>query len=202
MPLCRHSLETYLETSSHAPRQGTLGHSHLSSLSHCKLMLAQSMELVCGNWYSPLLKAKKYKESAGGEWIVEPSPESRTARKKPPPPSPSPPPPPLALTVLSAKCVPWWLPRISSVCWGPTPDVPFFKPVIGRNNSLAYSAYCQKFYLSQFCILGPFNFIFPNLLLKWSSVCRKQLMRLSSLNIWFTLFPSGVFAKMRTESYF
>ena len=40
MPLCRHSVETYEETTSHATRQGTLGHSRLSSLSHCGLILA------------------------------------------------------------------------------------------------------------------------------------------------------------------
>ena len=34
MPLSRHSLGTCQETSSHATRQGTLGHSRLSSLSH------------------------------------------------------------------------------------------------------------------------------------------------------------------------
>ena len=39
-PLCRHSAETYQETSSHATHQGTLGHSRLSSLSHCGLILA------------------------------------------------------------------------------------------------------------------------------------------------------------------
>ena len=30
MPLCRHSEGTYLETTSHATRQGTLGHSRVS----------------------------------------------------------------------------------------------------------------------------------------------------------------------------
>ena len=40
MPLSRHSVGTYQETSSHATRQGTLGHSRLSSLSHCGLILA------------------------------------------------------------------------------------------------------------------------------------------------------------------
>ena len=40
MLLSRHSIGTYLETSSHATRQGTLGHSHLSSLNHCGLILA------------------------------------------------------------------------------------------------------------------------------------------------------------------
>ena len=35
MPLCRHNVGTYPETSSFATRQGALGHSRLSSLSHC-----------------------------------------------------------------------------------------------------------------------------------------------------------------------
>ena len=39
MPLSRHSVGTYQEMSSHATRQGTLGYSHLSSLSHCGLIL-------------------------------------------------------------------------------------------------------------------------------------------------------------------
>ena len=39
-PLSRHSVGTYQETSSRATRQGTLGHSRLSSLSHCGLILA------------------------------------------------------------------------------------------------------------------------------------------------------------------
>ena len=40
MPLFRHTVGTYQKTSSHATRQGTLGHSRLSSLSHCGLILA------------------------------------------------------------------------------------------------------------------------------------------------------------------
>ena len=39
MPLSRHSVETYQEMSSHATRQGTSDQSHLSSLSHCGLIL-------------------------------------------------------------------------------------------------------------------------------------------------------------------
>ena len=39
-PLSRHSVRTYPETSSHATCQGTSGHSRLSSLSHCGLILA------------------------------------------------------------------------------------------------------------------------------------------------------------------
>ena len=40
MPLSRHSVGTYQETSSHATRQVTLGYSRPSSLSHCGLILA------------------------------------------------------------------------------------------------------------------------------------------------------------------
>ena len=46
MPLSRHSVGTDQETSSHATRQGKLGHSCLSSLSHCGLILAEKR-----NWY-------------------------------------------------------------------------------------------------------------------------------------------------------
>ena len=41
-----YSVGNYQETSSHAALQGTLGHSRLSSLSHCRLILAQRVELV------------------------------------------------------------------------------------------------------------------------------------------------------------
>ena len=40
MPLYRHSVGTYPETSSHAACQGTFGHSRLSSLGHCGQILA------------------------------------------------------------------------------------------------------------------------------------------------------------------
>ena len=46
MPLSRQSVGIYQETSSHASRQETLGHSHLSSLSHFGLILALRVELV------------------------------------------------------------------------------------------------------------------------------------------------------------
>ena len=39
LPLSRHSVGTYPETSSHATCQGTFGHSRPSSLSHCGLIL-------------------------------------------------------------------------------------------------------------------------------------------------------------------
>ena len=47
MLLSRHSVRTYQETSWHASHQGTLGHSRLSSLSHCGLVLAYTVKLVC-----------------------------------------------------------------------------------------------------------------------------------------------------------
>ena len=40
MLLYRHSVGTYKESSSHTTHQGTLSHSHLSSLRHCVLILA------------------------------------------------------------------------------------------------------------------------------------------------------------------
>ena len=40
MPLCRHRLGTYQERSSQTTRRGTTSHSRLSSLSHCRLILA------------------------------------------------------------------------------------------------------------------------------------------------------------------
>ena len=49
MPLSRHSVGTYRETSSHATRQGTLGHSRLSSLSHFGRIMAERVELVCAS---------------------------------------------------------------------------------------------------------------------------------------------------------
>ena len=49
MPLSRHSVGTYQETSSHASREGTFGHTRLSSLSHCVLILAKRVELVCAS---------------------------------------------------------------------------------------------------------------------------------------------------------
>ena len=42
MPLSRDIVGTYPERSSHATCQGTFGHSRLSSLSHCGLILAKS----------------------------------------------------------------------------------------------------------------------------------------------------------------
>ena len=47
MLLSRRSVSTCPETSSHTTCHGTLGHSHLSSLSHYGLILAQRVEFVC-----------------------------------------------------------------------------------------------------------------------------------------------------------
>ena len=47
MPLSRHNVGIYQETSSHTIRQETLSHSRLSSLSHCGLILAKKLELEC-----------------------------------------------------------------------------------------------------------------------------------------------------------
>ena len=53
MLLCSHSVGTYQEMSSHATHQGTLGHSHLSSLSRCGLIPAKKtkgkVESVCAS---------------------------------------------------------------------------------------------------------------------------------------------------------
>ena len=49
MPLSRHGVGTYLETSLLEICQGTLGYSNLSSLSQCGLTLAQKVELVSAN---------------------------------------------------------------------------------------------------------------------------------------------------------
>ena len=69
---------TYQETSSHAPCQGTLGHSRLRSLSNCGLILARRVELVSANYIS----TSKKKKSAGGERMVEHSPKIRASEKK------------------------------------------------------------------------------------------------------------------------
>ena len=49
VPLSRQSVGIYQETSSHATRKGTLGYNRLSSLSHCGLILARSVEVVCAS---------------------------------------------------------------------------------------------------------------------------------------------------------
>ena len=49
MPLSRHSVGTYPETSSHATCRETFSHSRLGPLSHCGLILASRVELVCAS---------------------------------------------------------------------------------------------------------------------------------------------------------
>ena len=49
MPLSGQSVGIYQETSSHATRQGTLGHSRLRSLSHFGLILVERVGLVCAS---------------------------------------------------------------------------------------------------------------------------------------------------------
>ena len=66
MPLSRHSVGTFPETSSHAACQGTFGHSRLSSLSHCGLILVQKVELVCAS-LSPLKKRKEKRKACCSE---------------------------------------------------------------------------------------------------------------------------------------
>ena len=79
MPLSRHSVGTYPETSSHATCQEKFGHSRLSPLSHRGLILAERVELVCAS-ESPL--KKKEKAQAGNE-LSNILPKSSHARKKP-----------------------------------------------------------------------------------------------------------------------
>ena len=61
MSLLRQRVGIYQETSSHATRQGTLGHSRLSSPSHCGLILLKE--------WNTFAKANLHfkKKSAGGE---------------------------------------------------------------------------------------------------------------------------------------
>ena len=67
MPLSRHSVGTYQEMSSHATCQGTFSHSHLSLLSHCGLILAQSGISAC-----ELLSTSKnvFKKSQAGNELL------------------------------------------------------------------------------------------------------------------------------------
>ena len=62
MSLSRHSVGTYQETSSHATRQGTLGHSRLSSLSHCGLILVFKKSGISARELISSSKKKKKEE--------------------------------------------------------------------------------------------------------------------------------------------
>ena len=46
MLLSRQNMGIYQETSSHVTRLGALGHSRLSSLNHCGLILAERVEYM------------------------------------------------------------------------------------------------------------------------------------------------------------
>ena len=83
MPMSRHSVGTYLEMSLYATCQGTFGHSDLSLLIHCGLILAQRKELLCTS-KSPLKKKRKKKRRQGMNMWTSP-PRPLQARKKPPP---------------------------------------------------------------------------------------------------------------------
>ena len=60
------------ETSSKATHQRTLDHSCLILLSHCGLILAWSVELVCTHTH----------KNAAREWIIEPSPKILSREEK------------------------------------------------------------------------------------------------------------------------
>ena len=61
--------------------QGTLGRSCLSLLSHCGLILAQRVYLVCTSW-SPLKKQQQQKDAQAGNERSNILPKSSQARKK------------------------------------------------------------------------------------------------------------------------
>ena len=86
MPPSRHSVGTYPETSLHATCEGTFGHSRLSSLSHCGLILALRVEFMYANELISTSKTKK-KEKRAQAWNEWPNilPKSSQAREKPPP---------------------------------------------------------------------------------------------------------------------
>ena len=68
-------------TSSQATCQGTLSHSYLSSLSHCRLILALTVQFVCGS-LSPLQKKKKKcRQAIHGQILFQ---RSLQVSKKPP----------------------------------------------------------------------------------------------------------------------
>ena len=79
MPLSRHSVGTYQEMSSYATHQGTLGHSRLSSLNHCGLILARRVNKCTRPCLHFLQNAQ-----AGNE-LSTLSQNPHTPGKKPPP---------------------------------------------------------------------------------------------------------------------
>ena len=90
MPLSRHSVGTYRETSLYATRQGTLGHSRLRSLTHCGLTHCGLKSEISVRELISTLKKKKKKKHRRGMNCPTFSKKSPHARKKPPPSPPSP----------------------------------------------------------------------------------------------------------------
>ena len=76
MPLSRHSVGTYPETSLHATCQGTFGHSRLSLLSHCGLFLTQKSGISVRELKLHFKKKKKFK-GTGGESNILPNSRKR-----------------------------------------------------------------------------------------------------------------------------
>ena len=73
MPLSRHSMGTYQETSSHATCLETLGHSRLSSLCYCGLILPKQWNYFARANFHFIEKKRGGGTGAGGESIVEDS---------------------------------------------------------------------------------------------------------------------------------
>ena len=81
MPLSKYSMGSYPETSSHATCQGTHGHSHLTFSTRWATMDWS----WCKEWklYAHAnLHLQKKKKSAGGEWMVEHSPQILASEEK------------------------------------------------------------------------------------------------------------------------
>ena len=72
MPLSRHGVGTYSETSSHTPCRGTFGHSCLSSFTE---PLWTDPGIKSGISVRELISTQKKKKNAGGKWTVEQSPK-------------------------------------------------------------------------------------------------------------------------------
>ena len=74
MPLCRESMGTYQESSSHAIRQGTLSHSCLSSLSHYGLIPGLRSRISVNDLISTL--KKKRRRWGMNYWTFSPNPHA------------------------------------------------------------------------------------------------------------------------------
>ena len=77
MTLSRHSVETYHETGSHASRQGTLGHSPLSSLRHCGLIPAKESGVTVRDLISIKENKKKQRRQEMNRRTFSPNPRMR-----------------------------------------------------------------------------------------------------------------------------